>query len=107
MFMCAIRSYARTCKISFRAVAEGSRQARPAGAGLPERRLPRQCATEYQGVDLIRTLVGAHRLQVRHVPHDGEVGRDAVTAENRAALPRNRDGLAHVVQFADADLLVA
>jgi hypothetical protein len=56
-------------------------------------------------VYLGRALIGQHGLKVVGVPDHRIFQRDSVGAQQCSALPRNFDGLAHVVELADAHLL--
>src|ERR1035438_6540850 len=49
-----------------------------------ERVNPRDALADDQRVYVVRALVGLHRLQVHHVPHDGVVVRHAIRTENRS-----------------------
>src|SRR5262249_54601384 len=69
-------------------------------SGQPGRRL-----ADDQLVDLRRSLVRQHALQVVRVPQYRVLGRDAVRAEDGPALPGDREGFPYVVELAHADLL--
>src|SRR5215467_5741108 len=71
------------------------REGRDAGQLLPDDEL----------VHLGSAFVGKHALQVVRVPHHRVFTADSVRAKDRAALTRDGERLAHVVQLADADLL--
>src|SRR6476660_5654008 len=59
-----------------------------------------------EGVHLVGALVGAHAFKVVCVPQWGVLQGDAVAAEDGAGLAGDLDGLSHVVQLADRDLVV-
>src|SRR5690606_20338148 len=81
---------------------------RPGSLGArSECRDPCELAPDDELVHFVGALVGAHRFEVRHMAHDWEVARDAVSAENRPALARDADRLAHIVELADRDLAVS
>src|SRR3712207_7519775 len=58
-------------------------RSRAAGQGVPDD----------QGVDLVGALVGAHRLQVGHVPHHREAAGDPLPGEDAARGARDLEGL--------------
>src|SRR5215210_6929775 len=60
---------------------------------------------EDKGMDLVRSLVGPHALQVAHVAHGRGVERDTVAAERGAGLGGDLYRLPDVVELAEADLL--
>src|SRR5690349_1990777 len=59
---------------------------------------------EHEGVDLVGPLVGEHGLEVVHVADDGVLEGDPVGAEHVAGLAGDVEGLADVVELAEADL---
>src|SRR6478735_7040235 len=59
-----------------------------------------------EGVHLVGALVGAHAFKVVCVPQWGVLQGDAVATEDGAGLAGDLDGLSHVVQLADRDLVV-
>src|SRR6476661_3368398 len=76
-----------------------------ARTGSAEGRMPGDRLAQDQRVHLDGPLVGEHRLEVVHVPDHGVLQRDAVGAEDGARRTADLEGLAHVVELADADLL--
>ncbi len=54
-------------------------------------------ATQNQGMDVVRALVGVDRLEVQHVAHDVEFFRYAVAAVHVARGAGDVEGLAAVV----------
>src|SRR5687768_8741025 len=58
-----------------------------------------------QGVDLVRSFVGSHALQVAHVAHGRIVEGDAVAAEHGAGFAGYLYSLPYVVELAEGDLL--
>src|SRR5512132_3494448 len=79
------------CRAGPRCLGEGGQ----AGDGL----------AQDQAVDLAGALVGEHRLEVVGVAHDRVLEGDAVGAEDRAGAAGDGQGLADVVELAQADLL--
>ena len=53
----------------------------------------------------MRSLVGVHALEIRHVTHGRILGQDAVGAEQPAGFPGDVGGDAHVVALGQAHLL--
>ena len=60
-------------------------------------------AAEYEGVDVVRALVGIDGFQVHHMSHDVVLVMDAVAAVHVSRDPRNGKRLAAVVSFDEAD----
>src|SRR5213079_1257927 len=56
---------------------------------------------QYQGVDIVRALVGVDHLEVDHVAHDAELVRDAVAAQHVAREARDLQRLAAGVALHD------
>src|SRR5690349_9758739 len=76
--------------------------------GLPGRLEGRQacnCAPHDQRVDVVRALIGVHRLEVRRVAHNLEFGRDAVAAVHVARNAGDLQRLTAIVAFDEADRL--
>src|SRR6266511_3240337 len=76
-----------------------------AGSRSGERGLARDRLAEHERVDLAGALVGEHRLEVVGVPDHRVLERHPVGPQDGAGLARDRQGLAHVVELAEADLL--
>lgn len=51
------------------------------GGLLPVGRDSRYGVTEHERVDVVRSLVRVHTLEIRHVAHGGVLGQDSVSAE--------------------------
>src|SRR5947208_9854352 len=62
---------------------------------------PRLRPPEYQGVYIVRALVGVHHLEVYHVAHHAELVRDAVAAQHVAREARDLQRLAAGVALHD------
>ena len=56
-------------------------------------------------MDLVRAFIGPDGLEIVGVPERRVIQCDAVAAEDGARLSADRDGLASVVEHADADLM--
>ena len=56
-------------------------------------------------MDVVRALIGVHRLEVRRVAHYLELSRDAVPAVHVARNPGDVEGLAAIVALDEADRL--
>ena len=65
---------------------------------------PRDVGADDQRVDLVRPLVGEHRLQVDHVSKDRMLQADAIGAQHAAHLPRDLERHRHVRALPQADL---
>src|SRR5213594_443064 len=61
--------------------------------------------SQYQGVDVVRPLVGVHRFEVCEVSHRLILGQDAVRAEEAARLPGDIGRHVDVVALGEAHLL--
>src|SRR2546428_7339611 len=77
------------------------------GATSAERVQAGDGLAQNQGVDLVRSLVGVHRLEVVHVPDHRVLERDPVGSQDRPGLAADLQRLAHVVELAEAHLLRA
>src|SRR6266550_4912979 len=66
---------------------------------------PRNSLPKNERVDVVRTFVGVHTLQIRHVAHRRVLGQNAVRTEKTARLARDISRRAHVVAFGERDLL--
>src|SRR2546422_8927834 len=64
---------------------------------LAERTVPRDLLPQDQRVNVVRPLVGVHRLEVRQVPHCLILGQDAVGAEQSPGLAGDLGRHVHVV----------
>src|SRR5437879_64974 len=64
---------------------------------LAERTDPRDLLPQDQRVNVVRPLVGVHRLEVRQVPHRLILGQDAVGAEQSPGLAGDFGRHVHVV----------
>src|SRR6056297_3337773 len=81
----------------------GNPESDQARHALAEGLKPRLLASEDEGVNVVRALVGVHRLEVRHVPEDVVVLLDAVAAVHVARCPRDVERLAAVVALDERD----
>src|SRR3989441_5146468 len=70
-----------------------------------ERIQPRNLLPQDERVDVVRPLVGVHRLEVREVAHSLILGEDAVGSEQTPGLARNVGRDIHVVALGEGDLL--
>src|SRR5712691_11499833 len=66
---------------------------------------PRNGLPKNERVDVVRTFVGVHALQIRHVAHRRVLGQNAVRPEKAACLARDVSRHAHVVALRQGHLL--
>src|SRR6266850_8454832 len=99
------KASASTSRTSGSSSAISTRMKNPPGASHPERVEPGDVAADDQGVDVVRTLVGIHGLQIHHMANDRVLVHDSGGPHDVTGQARGVERHLAVVHLRHRDLL--